>query len=274
VKFSERYGYTKAREVIQLESMDIPLRNALWNVLKIHIWDKGRLYDYMSNGDNAFVKRVCLILWVRYFSWPLEQIEERWREVLDVLRQYYFKCEWHEVYDFIDFIAQNFGEQRFHESFVSDCNGALEHEMSAYRIVGNLVTRITDKQEVGEIDQALEHAPELVHIHLNRALEMLSDRKAPDFRNSVKESISAVESLVANVIGEKGTLGQLIKKLDGDDKLHPSMQQAFEKLYGYTSDSGGIRHGLMELKEVGFAEAKFFLVVCSAFINFVQSRPS
>ena len=36
MKFSERYGYKPIREVIQIESMDEPLRNGLWSLLQVH----------------------------------------------------------------------------------------------------------------------------------------------------------------------------------------------------------------------------------------------
>jgi len=102
---------------------------------------------------------------------------------------------------------------------------------------------------------------------------LLSDRNAPDYRNSIKESISAVESLVASVLKpEKGTLGQLIKRLEDEIGLHPALKQAFSSLYGYSSDEGGIRHALTEAERVDFNDAKFMLVVCSAFVNFVEGK--
>ena len=44
-------------------------------------------------------------------------------------------------------------------------------------------------------------------------------------------------------------------------------------LFGYTSDEGGIRHaeGLF-VSEVSFEEAKFMLVSCSAFVNYLISE--
>jgi hypothetical protein len=70
---------------------------------------------------------------------------------------------------------------------------------------------------------------------------LLSDRELPDYRNSIKESISAVENVVAKTVGvEKGTLGQLIKKLEDEINLQPTLRTAFSSLYGYTSDEGGI----------------------------------
>jgi hypothetical protein len=43
-------------------------------------------------------------------------------------------------------------------------------------------------------------------------------------------------------------------------------------LYGYTSDQAGIRHALTEAEKVDFSDAKFMLVVYSAFINFVEGK--
>lgn len=48
------------------------------------------------------------------------------------------------------------------------------------------------------------------------------------------------------------------------------MKSAFEKLYGYTSDANGIRHaGNIGGNSSTFEEAKFMLVSCSAFINYL-----
>ena len=271
MRFSDRYGYTKAREIIQLNSIDTPLRNAIWNVLKLCVWDRGHPYSEMSDSDNEFIQSISTNIWFDYLKRPLEEIDEEWRFVLKRLRNLYSDFKWYEVYNFVEFIANELkGNTR--NTFVTLCNNALESEMSAYRIVGNSVVRITDTQEIEEIDRARESSSNAVKTHLDRALQMLSDRKSPDYRNSIKESISAVESLVSKTVGEKGTLGQLIKKLEGDAKLHPALQAAFSSLYGFTSDGGGIRHALMEAENVGFEEAKFMLVVCSAFVNFVQTK--
>lgn len=51
------------------------------------------------------------------------------------------------------------------------------------------------------------------------------------------------------------------------------MKKAFSSLYGYTSDDAGIRHALTDNdRNVDFHEAKFMLVTCSSFINFLKSR--
>jgi hypothetical protein len=277
VRFSERYGYKKVREIVQLDSVGEQLKNALWSLLKIHVWDHVRYTSEMYGGcflsDNKEIKSLCERLWFNYFKKPLDTLDNDWSEVLARLRSYFFECPWYEVYDFIEFVANNYSRYQFKDQFIRSCNVVLEKEVSAYRFVNGVITRITEQQEVEEIELALERARGPVHTHLRRALELLSDREAPDYRNSIKESISAVESLVAKIVGvEKGTLGQLIKKLEEEINLHPALRTAFSHLYGYTSDEGGIRHAILESEKVVFEDAKFFLVVCSAFINYVESR--
>lgn len=275
MRFSERYKYKTARETIQVDSISPDLRISLWNLLKLHVWDHAHFSridngTYLSSG-NADLQLLCTRLWFDYFKRPLDTLNDEWSAVLVDLRKYFFDCPWYEAYDLIEFIASNFPYPR-PEYFIEACNRVLEREVSAYRFVGGLITRVTDEVEIDAIDHALMGPQGPVRTHLRRALELLSDRASPDYRNSIKESISAVESLVGAVLGEKGTLGQLIKKLEQEIGLHPALRTAFSSLYGYTSDEDGIRHAIMESNIVGFDEAKFFLVVCSTFINFVESK--
>ncbi len=275
--FSERYGYKPVREIIQIESIDEPLRNGIWSLLKLYCWDHTRagMYgDYsISKDTNKEHFVLATRLWLSYFKYPLDNLDRNWREVLKQIRDYFFSCEWYEVYDFIEFVASNYEGYQFQETFRKACNSLLEQETSAYRFIDGVITRITELKEIEEIESALETSDISVATHLRRSLELLSDRNSPDYRNSIKEAISSVESLVANVLGEKGgTLGKLLIKLESELGLHPALKKAFSSLYGYTSDEGGIRHALMEADKNDFNDAKFMMVVCSGFINFVNGK--
>ena len=69
-------------------------------------------------------------------------------------------------------------------------------------------------------------------------------------------------------------LGKMIKKMtDCGVNIQPTLSTAFEKLYGYTSTAKGVRHaGDVGGKDVSFEEARFMLVACSAFINYVKGN--
>lgn len=275
MRFSERFGYKQARDSIQLESVDEALLNSLWSLLKVSIWD-----DISSSFNGYFISRdsnpqiysLCEKLWLNYFKYPLDTLSPRWVEVHSQLRGYFFGCSWYEVYDSIEFCSQNYEKYQFRDHFQVACNQILEREMSAYRFVGGQIAQITEREQLEEIDKAILNSEEAVKLHLERSLQLLSDRNNPDYRNSIKESISAIESLVSIITGKKGTLGQLIKKLDEQIALHSALKTAFSSLYGFTSDENGIRHALLEQSRITFDDAKFFLVVCSAFSNYVLSK--
>jgi hypothetical protein len=78
-------------------------------------------------------------------------------------------------------------------------------------------------------------------IHLERALTLLADRSQPDYRNSIKESISAVEAMARVVSNNpKATSAEALKVLERGGHLHSALKDGFAKLYGYTNDALGI----------------------------------
>ncbi|MDR1087632.1 MAG: hypothetical protein LBL16_05330 [Endomicrobium sp.] len=108
--------------------------------------------------------------------------------------------------------------------------------------------------------------------HLSKAMEFLRchNGRDSDFRNSIKESISAMEYVVRDITGAS-TLGEGLKKLKEGEKINSYFIKAFHKLYAYTNSEGGIRHANMnDNNNVYFEEAKFMSVACSAFINYIK----
>ena len=108
---------------------------------------------------------------------------------------------------------------------------------------------------------------------MQKAIEIFSDRENKDYPNVVKEAITAVEAAVNTINQSPGkTLGDALKTLSDHLTIHPALIEAFSKIYGYTSDKrSGIRHAIFEGSDCipDFADAKFMLVSCSAFINYL-----
>jgi hypothetical protein len=134
------------------------------------------------------------------------------------------------------------------------------------------IVQITTEDEVASIEQALTLRGPLqsVTAHLHQALKLLGDKTNPDCRNSIKESISAIESLSKILSGlSNASLSAALTAVDKETKLHPSLKEAFQKLYGYTSDAQGIRHALIVEPTLDIEDAIFMLVSCSAFVNYM-----
>jgi len=149
----------------------------------------------------------------------------------------------------------------------------LQRENSAYRFVGNEIAEITSDAEIEAVENALLSGIPAVEKHLNTALSLLSDRKNPDYRNSIKESISAVETICRLISGEsKATLGQSLKQVSAKTPLHPAFEKGLLALYGFTSDQHGIRHSLLEEANLRYSDGKFMLVLASGFCSFFLTK--
>ena len=67
-------------------------------------------------------------------------------------------------------------------------------------------------------------------------------------------------------------MGKAIKNIKRQGiQLHPALESAWNNLYGYTSAEDGIRHSLTDMDEnsITFADAKYMLVSCSAFVLYL-----
>lgn len=256
--------------------MDDELKNRLWSVLQLEIFDKWRYTSYLDykHQDTQLVEFLVSRYWLDYFKWPTDTIppfkDVNRKSAYNILREHFFKADWWQVYDFIEFTIKNV-PNGWEKSLIVKINRYLELENAAYRVVDKEVVEITDEIEIDEIESALDTGSRSIREHLRRSLELLSDRQSPDYRNATKESISAVEAACRLISGdEKATLASALKKIG---PIHPALKDAMSKLYGYTSDEGGIRHSLTEdAEKPTFAEAKFMLVAASAFINFLWAK--
>lgn len=276
MKFSQRTGKTPSTKPIQIESMDQNLRNSLWNGLQIHFLD---VIQYETSKFN----QVCKVLWLDFFIKPIDTIPAVKQYKLDELKKWFFKAEWYEVYDLMEFMSNtDFNALYIAISFKIDeyinfCNNIFEREFAGYRFVNNKISPITNDLEISEIETAISASftPAAgANIHLTNALDKLSDKVNPDYRNSIKESISAVESVAKSISkGSNDSLGGALDKIKGKIKMHQALERGFKQLYGYTSDAGGIRHALMDnTTACDFEDAKYMLVSCSAFINYLLAK--
>ncbi len=267
--FSQRKGFKPVKFVIQKDSMDEELRNGLWNVWYLFIGtevDNGINLD--GNYDNNDIEALFKQYWCNLFKFQIDTMPLSPDDAFTIIRKHFFEFTVKKVYHINSY---DFSPQEF----VNGCNKILEKELSAYRIIDKRVVEITSEEEIDSIDSAIKNTSELegVQEHLRSSLSHLSDRKNPDFRNSIKESISAVEALTQVVMKDnKATLGSALKLLEDKIKLHPALSKSFSNLYGYSSDADGIRHAMLEKPKLTFVDAKYMLVACTGFINYLIGK--
>ena len=261
--------------------MDDSLKNSLWNVVLLYYANETP--PPWSRVSTSVARHVCKV--------PVDTIDghsPKW------LRHVFFEGPWYQTYEIIEQIYQ--GEafrlaglsvytysQKFikardrFERLKSELNLVLERELSGYRFISDKLTPITSPAEIAAIERAVNDldAEEFLGArqHLVTALELLGKKPSPDYRNSIKESISSIEAIVGRIAGTNGNgVSAALDLISKKFPIHRALTSSFKSLYGYTSDENGIRHSMLEESSVGYDEAAFMLVACSAFASFLIAK--
>lgn len=269
--FSQRM-WIEPQPFLQKDSVSEKLKNKLWNtLLDILEWlSEQNSWDFDYSIDNNFIIDFSNQFWLKWDTIPSE--ERKFKEFLWIE----IFSSWNKIYDYIEILFRWQDIIEFDKKIkLNEINRVLKEENSAYRISEEgLVLPISNEEELEAVNEAstIKYTP--VNEHIQKAISLFKKEPA-DYANSIKESISAVEALCQIIIDdEKATLGKAIKKLKEKGVIiPPALEGAFEKLYGYTSNEWGIRHALSEGDTPPtFDNAKYMLVSCSAFVNYLISK--
>ena len=235
--------------------------------------------DRLLGAEKAITALAGIIwngIWSTHLKWRKDEMPTYHHDRMPIIKKYYFGANWSDCYDLVEFCANLDIPQS--KEFIERCNEIFKEEFSGYRFLGKELVPISNETESTSIQQAIEISSRMsplkgVNIHLEDALKKLSDRKSPDYRNSIKESILAIEAL-ANIIAGKtnSTLGQALSIIKSKIGLHRALEQGYKSIYGYTSDDDGIRHFLLEESTCDLADAQYMLVSCSAFVNYLIAK--
>jgi hypothetical protein len=275
-RFSERKGFKPFPKALQRNEISEDLKNSLWNVFADSCLAPNT-QSYESYKQIP-IERFLRDLWTDLLKNPVDSLPcvlysptSNLSSDIRIVRKIYFeKFKWYELYDFVEYTL-NYFECSI---LVYRVNLVLSHELSAFRFVGGVITDVTKEEEIEILKQEIfDDRFSGVSQHLESALKLMSDRRNPDHRNSIKESISAVEA-IARIIAkdEKATLGQALSILEKSGGLHKALKEAFQKMYGYTSDEGGIRHSMLSEPSLTSDDAKFFLLSCTSFIHYLKAK--
>lgn len=278
LSFSQRNGITEIKNVIQREYIDEDLHNSLWNAFNIYYLDIAT-DDYINSNSKA-MQNLFRNIWIDFFKEKIDEQPAFISVFRKIIKKFFSNADWYEILNFLEFLPNSFTDssslsKKLNFGFIKYCNIQFSKELSAYRFVDGIITEVTSEQSIISIEKALDISIpyKSVHLHLRRSLELFSDKIAPDYRNSIKESISSVEALCAIITGSSNlTLGQALKIIEKDHNIHEALKKAFSNLYGYTSNADGIRHALLDEENLNQEDAQFMLVTCSAFIDYLIQK--
>lgn len=270
--FSEREGFSKPREVIQVSSLDEETRTMIWNLIHdVTASHTSRFKLWKASGmGNAYATDLGKLIHTEFFKLPRDEADSY---ISDRIKNLCQSDKWYRLIDFLEFFGHCIDNKLSH-IFFSKINKQFEQYSVGYRAVDGRFIRITSGQEVVAIESGLRDAgSNEVRAHLNKAVSFLANRPNPDLENAAKEAVSALEALFKELCGDpKATLADALKAQS--ITLHPALSKAIGSLYGFAGDFSGVRHSYKDENRLDMPTAQFLVVSASSIVSFVRSLTS
>lgn len=280
MRFGERMGFLDS-DFLQINGINARLRNRLWNLVNDIINEPS--LDFCIKEIAQIVVDRCGVEINEYHYSNVSKIKGMIQNNLD-------EYDWYIPYEIIETIFECI------DTIIADVNlipryqdldelfglpnkyenrleKILTSEKSGYRMLNGEFVPVTNKQELESINESLKTPYDSVNQHMQKAIEAFSSKTNPDYEGTIKNAISAVESMCSIIVGKNTTLNKALNKLEKNGvKIHPTLKDAFIKLYAYTCDETGIRHGGIDFQNAPQEDAKYMLITCSAFINYLVEK--
>lgn len=266
-RFSERYGYKKAREMIQVENLDEVTRERLWNVISVPLPIRDQQgYPHRSMKLSLIYENIWRdVFQIADFRWPRYDSVAR-KELFEM----FSTAAFHELFDIVEYM---YGALYHHdkEALAAQIQTILEEELVGYRLIDGQFVPITEPEQLDAIDAALQN-PDVTFgakNHINLALNTLRGGKPEDV---IREAIHAVESEARVISGmETESLSRAIEKVVRERGLNEDIGKAFKHLYQWTSSEPGVRHSDDGSgSKLTQTDAIFMVVACSAMVSWLR----
>ncbi len=258
--FSQRHGYTPYPVEIQVESLDDRARTEIWNYI---IHPALVEYEHVVEG---------LKVWTGHLGKPADTFSSQLCSA--AVKSIVFEGLWYEVYNLIEFVVRVYPLYSQTE-LVERINFVLALNRAGYRVVSDRVIPVADTHEVSAIRSAAESPISNARTHIRQAVNLFAVRDSPNFPKVIHEAISAAEA-AAQVLANKpgATLTDALTEVQKNSPgiLHPALIGGWKQIYGFTSDSSGIRHAKKDDLVIADQDlAQYFLITCSAFVNWAAA---
>lgn len=191
------------------------------------------------------------------------------------------ECAWPEFYDFVELIGTLLLKKEFdgpfddpehfkgyqtkvNALFQEDGIGwSLNDRSELYRQVPKALAKRIEATE-SELTDKFQTA----RVHYQKAVTFLHQHPI-DEANSIKEIVSALESVSRILFPKATTLGDAVKLMRKDSKYAPHLIDALEKVYAYSNSTPFVRHGHVKSAQPLLPEAELALFVGTAYIRYL-----
>lgn len=210
-----------------------------------------------------------------YFNLGLDEFNPDFHQINTFYKKYFTDAEFNKLFDLILHIVRHANcPDEFHWRVATTF---INHRLAyVYDTESRTIFPASTPEEgqaiVGAVNQLQESGLDGARQHLIDSATFLNQGH---WANSIKESISAVESVARGIAPGTRNLGSALNQLGHRGMLeHPSLRNGLEKLYEYTNEEGGIRHARLneDAGNVGQDEAVFMLGACASFASYLWRK--
>jgi hypothetical protein len=276
--FSSRLEASKGKRALILE--DAPRRMRIGYI-------KGILGSFVGSGTGFHPRSEPLdtvethqsfIVLIRdeADTWDYGQ-ESAW----GALAYHLMECPWAQFYDFVELLGGLLLRKEFDGPFESpEYFQPYQSKVNSLFQEDGIGWTLTDKSElyrqlpkslatrVKASEALLTDKFDTARIHYQKSLRYLHLHPI-DEANSIKEIVSALESVSRVVFPTASTLGHAVKLMRKDGKYASHLIDALEKLYIFSNATPLIRHGHAQFGSPLLAEAELALFVGAAYIRYI-----
>ena len=294
--FSRRYGYEPLPKPMRLEELSDDLRREIWNFMRrfLVVFREQDIIDgyiFKSTEITKFIEHVL----GKLLKLPEDEIRTDHGGAMAQFKEVIEQAPFNKVLDLIEIIADIQNDQiessgavtrhsdefRMSKERFIDC---VKHQFDQYAAAYWLDTSQppfqffprSSKEQGEAIQQAIKtirkNGMEGATTHLRQATRHINDRQYAD---SIRESISAVESVARRIAPNENTLGGALKSLEKKGLLkNNQLKRGFEQIYAYTNSEEGVRHSLVfkDSADVGLDEAMFMFGACASFAAYLTNK--
>lgn len=279
MRFSARYKAKLDNHNLVLEDAPRPTRiGYIKGILGDFVGNQSR-YNKIFEPLETLETHKKFIALIRDESDPWDyDFESSWGALTEHLKN----CSWLDFYDFIELVGalltdvdeDPFSERKqgYFKQYQTKLNALFEEDCIGWSLNENSeLTRQIPKplsDRVENTDKLLETKYDAARLHYKKALKYLYQHPI-DEANSIKEIVSALESVSRALNPNCTTLGDAIKVFKKQNQHPKHLIESMEKLYVYANATPLIRHGHTSSEKVTINEAELALHVGIAFIRYI-----
>ncbi len=211
---------------------------------------------------------------IREESDPWDFDESAW----GALTHHVKECAWTEFYDFVELVGKLLikvddeipFDSTFHfGDYQAKVNALLQEDRIGWRLNNKSELYRQHPKAVAErivsTESLLSDGFAAARTHYQKAHQYLYQHPI-DEANSIKEIVSAVESIARTIDPKASTLGDAIKRARKASRIPDQVLDILEKFYAYANGAPLVRHGHVNAKgpELADAELAFFTGIAFA----------